>query len=56
MTEKSSTQKSIEEEYKEREKVFHKKGFTSLLLFFSFLVLVVSGVVIYGAPKGRVAH
>ena len=35
---------------------FHKKGFTSLLLFFGFLALIVSGAVLFSSPKGRVAH
>ena len=35
---------------------FHKRGFTSLLLFFGFLALIASGIALYGSPKGRVAH
>ncbi|MBN1393977.1 MAG: DUF4405 domain-containing protein [Pirellulales bacterium] len=35
---------------------FHKRGFTSLLLFFGFCVLLVSGAVLFSSPKGRVAH
>jgi len=34
----------------------HQRGFVSLLLFFSFVALVVSGAVLYASPKGRVAH
>jgi len=34
----------------------HQRGFVSLLLFFSFAALVVSGAVLYASPKGRVAH
>lgn len=34
----------------------HKRGFTSLLLFFGSLVLFISGAVLYASPKGRVAH
>jgi len=35
---------------------FQKKGFVSMLLFFAFLVICVSGACLYASPKGRVAH
>ncbi len=35
---------------------FKLKGFTSLLLTFSFLVIGFTGVILYFTPKGRVAH
>jgi hypothetical protein len=35
---------------------FSARGFTSLLLTLSLLVLVVSGVVLFLTPRGRVAH
>ncbi len=35
---------------------FKLKGFTSLLLTFSFLVIGFTGVMLYFTPKGRVAH
>jgi uncharacterized protein DUF4405 len=41
---------------KERSKPFHTKGFVSLLITLSFLVMVVAGGVLYISPKGRVAH
>ena len=41
---------------KGRSMKFQRRGFISLLLFFGFFVLVVSGAVLYASPKGRVAH
>ena len=35
---------------------FHWRGFFSLLLFASFTLLAVSGIVLYFSPKGRVAN
>jgi len=35
---------------------FHTRGFTSLLVAISFLVVVASGVVLYFTPQGRVAY
>jgi len=35
---------------------FQMKGFTSLLLAFSFMVLVFSGVILYFTPQGMIAH
>jgi len=35
---------------------FNTRGFTSLLLTFCFVVICVTGVILYIAPKGRVAH
>jgi len=35
---------------------FHKRGFTSLWLFFSFAVMVFTGAVLYMGPQGRVAY
>ena len=37
-------------------KPFHLRGFFSLLLFCSFTLLLISGIVLYITPKGRVAH
>jgi len=37
-------------------KKFHWQGFTSLLLTLSFLLMVISGVMLYLSPKGRVAN
>ena len=37
-------------------KRFSAKGFTSLLLTCSFLVLAVSGIILFMTPKGRDAH
>ena len=37
-------------------KAFNWRGFFSLLLFLSFLVLAITGCVMYATPKGRVAH
>ena len=37
-------------------KHFNLRGFFSLLLFGSFLVLLFSGTILYFTPKGRVAH
>lgn len=37
-------------------KRFNLRGFFSLLLFSSFTVLLVTGVILYFTPKGRVAH
>jgi len=38
------------------EKRFHTKGFISLLTFGSFLVMSVTGIVLYAAPQGRIAY
>ena len=35
---------------------FHTRGFTSLLTTCSFLLLAITGIVLYISPKGRVAH
>ncbi|MBN1590070.1 MAG: DUF4405 domain-containing protein [Pirellulales bacterium] len=35
---------------------FHVRGFASLLLAITFLILGFSGVILYMTPKGRVAH
>jgi hypothetical protein len=35
---------------------FHSRGFVSVLLFASFLVLLVTSAILYASPKGRVAH
>ena len=35
---------------------FHGRGFTSMLLLIAFLLMAVSGVVLYYAPKGRDAN
>ncbi|MDZ7402390.1 MAG: DUF4405 domain-containing protein [candidate division KSB1 bacterium] len=35
---------------------FKFRGFTSLLMFFSFLISLVSGIVLYFPPQGRVAN
>lgn len=35
---------------------FRSRAVTSLLMLFGFLVLVVSGVVLYAAPRGRTAR
>jgi len=40
---------------KSRQK-FHTRGFTSFLAALCFLVVVVSGVILYFTPQGRVAH
>lgn len=37
-------------------KRFNWRGFFSLLLFLSFLLLVFTGAILYVTPKGRVAH
>lgn len=37
-------------------KKFNWRGFTTFIMFWSFLVLVVSGFVLYIAPSGRVAN
>ncbi len=37
-------------------KPFHWKGLTSFIVFFSFLALTVSGIVLYAAPRGRIAN
>lgn len=38
------------------QKPFHLRGFFSLLLFCSFTLLLISGIILYITPKGRVAH
>ena len=43
-------------ETKPARRKFSTKGFTSLLLTCSFLVLGVSGVILYLTPRGRTAH
>ena len=37
-------------------KRFHTRAFVSLLLTCSFFVLLVTGIVLYITPQGRVAH
>ncbi len=41
---------------KTTKKRFHTRGFVSLLLTGSFLVMLVTGLVLYVTPQGRVAH
>jgi hypothetical protein len=38
------------------EKGFHTKAFISLLTFGSFIVMSVTGIVLYAAPQGRIAY
>ncbi|MEA3365078.1 MAG: DUF4405 domain-containing protein, partial [Candidatus Hydrogenedentes bacterium] len=40
----------------QRRKPFNGRGFISFVLLLSFIVMTVSGVVLYVAPKGRVAN
>ena len=35
---------------------FRFRGFTSLLMFFSFLISLISGIVLYFPPQGKIAH
>lgn len=35
---------------------FKFRGFTSILMFFSFLISLVSGIVLYFPPQGKIAH
>ena len=35
---------------------FHTKGFISLLTFGSFLIMSITGIVLYAAPQGRIAY
>lgn len=35
---------------------FKFRGFTSFLMFFSFLISLVSGIVLYFPPQGKIAH
>ncbi len=35
---------------------FHKKGFVSLLMFASFIIMSVTGIILYIVPHGRVAY
>ncbi|MBD3287680.1 DUF4405 domain-containing protein, partial [candidate division KSB1 bacterium] len=35
---------------------FHFKSFTSLFVFLSFLMMTISGIILYFTPPGRVAH
>ncbi|UCE06809.1 MAG: DUF4405 domain-containing protein [bacterium] len=37
-------------------KKFKFRGFTSLLIFFSFLISLISGIVLYFPPQGKIAH
>lgn len=37
-------------------KSFHKRGFISLLTALSFIVMTISGIVLYFAPQGRIAY
>ena len=37
-------------------KAFHWRGFCSLLLFCSGMVMLVSSAVLYASPQGRIAH
>ena len=41
---------------KPRERRFNWRGFASLATGFAFLIMIVSGVVLYVAPRGRVAN
>lgn len=41
---------------KEPKKQFHFKSFTSFIVLLSFLLMTISGVILYFAPPGRVAH
>ncbi len=38
------------------EKRFHKKGFTSFLTAFSFLIMSITGIILYIVPQGRIAY
>jgi len=35
---------------------FHKKGFVSLLMFASFIIMSVTGIILYIVPHGRIAY
>ena len=35
---------------------FNKRGFTTLVITVSFLILVVSGIILYFTPTGRVVR
>lgn len=35
---------------------FHTKGFISLLTLGSFIIMTITGLVLYAAPQGRIAH
>ena len=39
-----------------KKKPFHTRGFTTFSVTWVFLILLITGVVLYVAPKGRVAH
>ena len=39
-----------------RTEKFHNKSFTSFIALFSFLIMSISGIFLYFAPPGRVAH
>ncbi|MFZ5515128.1 MAG: DUF4405 domain-containing protein [Candidatus Zhuqueibacterota bacterium] len=41
---------------KPRSKKFHGQSFTSLFSIFSFLLMTISGVILYFAPPGRISH
>jgi len=41
---------------KEKSKRFHGRSFTSFIIVFSFLIMSLSGIFLYFAPPGRVAH
>lgn len=38
------------------ERPFHTRGFISLLTFASFILMSVTGIVLYTAPQGRIAY
>lgn len=38
------------------EQCFHKRGFTTFLTLMSFLIMTVTGIVLYFAPQGRIAY
>ncbi len=37
-------------------KGFHKRGFTSMMVFLSFLAMTVTGLILYFTPQGRIAY
>ncbi len=41
---------------KETRKKFHFKSFTSISVLVSFLIMTISGIILYFAPPGRIAH
>ncbi len=39
-----------------KEKEFRFRGFLSLIMFFSFIFMTITGIVLYFAPQGRIAY